>query len=244
MSGMLFSIDGFIERLSSADVGLGSIGPVNFTQIDLTQPEPDKVERTSNMLSSYGSALDVALFEKPTEIEVGWDDIDPDLLSLCLRGTVASYTQSAQTDKSASVVVKHDRWVGLESGDITALTVTGKVEGTDYLLHADGGLFKALSTGSIVDGATVSYTYSCAARSGKRVKAGADKSSIICRIHGPGANKFTGESGYLDIPRAVLFPTQTLSFATKTAMSFSLKGTVTLKAGLDYEWRFDTYSVS
>lgn len=242
MSGLLFSIDGFIERLSSADVGLGSLGPINFTQIDLKQNEPDQVTRTSFQRSTYGAALDTALFPKPTDIEVAWDDVDPDLLSLTLLGTVAAYSQASQSNKSASVTAKHDRWVGLESGSLTAFAITGKTEGTDYQLHLEGGLLKVLSTGTIANNSTVNYTYSCTARTGKRVMAGTDKSTLVCRIHGPGENKFTGEKGYLDIPRCVLFPSQTLSFVAKEAMSFKLSGTVTLKTGNSHEWDFKTYS--
>lgn len=242
MSGLLFSFDGFIERLSSTGASLGQTGPINYTQIDIEQQEPEKIVRESLMRSSYGSALDEASFPKSTLCSIGFDDIDPDLFSLTVYGTVADYSQSEQTAKSASVDVIHDRWVGLESGSITAFEITSKVEGTDYELHAAGGLLKALSTGSIADGASTSYTYTCSARTGKTVKAGSDKSAVILRISGPGENKFTGALGILDIPKVSMSFASTFKFMEKAPVSLTGKGTILLKSGNDYEWSFTEFT--
>jgi hypothetical protein len=151
-------------------------------------------------------------------------------------GTSAAVTEPTWPTNGTTVV---DNTVTWKDQGATPYPLT---EGTDYNLHPEGGLLMALSTGGIPSAALLPYTYSCSARTGQTAKAGTDKTTILARIHGPGENKFTGEKGELEIPKISLFPSQTLSFVSKEPMAFTLKGTILLKDGNDYEWKFTTYS--
>ena len=242
MSGLLVAIDPYIARLSSG-VNVGYFGPINATVLKLTQPDPDKIERISYLPSSYGQALDSYNRPKPVEIEFTIDDCDPDLLSMAMLGTPATYTQSARLigDAATDVVVHHDKWVSLSHNSLTALAITGKTEGTDYEVALTGGLLKALSTGTIADGSTVSYTAAAPARSGQQIDAATD-TVLQVGIRGVGVNLFKNTPIEIEVWQANISPSGALDFVSKEPISLTFKGTVIVPSGKAGPYRYKEYS--
>jgi hypothetical protein len=230
MSGLFVAIDPYIARLSSG-VNVGYFGPINTTTLKITQPDPDKIERVSYLRASYGQALDSYSRPKPAEIEFTFDDIDPDLLSWALLGTPAAYTQTAQTDTAGSFTARHDRWVALPYNSLTEFVVSGKTVDVDYQIEMEAGLVKVLSTGSIVNAATVSYTLDAAARTGKTIDAGTD-TVLQLAIRGVAENLFVdGQRWDLDVWQANVSPSGALDFVSKEPISLTFKGTLIVPAG-------------
>lgn len=230
MSGLLISIDPYIARLSSGS-NVGFFGPINTTTLKITAQEPDKIERLSYLRSSYGQALDSYSKPKPTEIEFAFDDIDPDLLSWALLGTPATYTQAAQNDTAGNFTARHDKWVSLPYNHISDLKISGKTDGVDFVYAAEPGLVKVLSTGTIADNSTVSYTVDAAARAGKSIVAGTD-TVLQLQIKGICSNLFaTGEIWDVDVWQANVSPNISLDFISREPISLSFKGTLIIPNG-------------
>lgn len=242
MSGLLVAIDPYIARLS-AGVNVGYFGPVNTTTLKLTQPDPDTVERISYLRSSYGQALDSYNRPKPVEIEFTIDDCDPDLLSMAMLGTPATYTQTARliTDAATDFVARHDKWVGLSHNSLTEFVIAGKTEGTDYEVDMAGGLCKVLSTGTIADGSTVSYTAAATARSGKKIDAGTD-TVLQVAIRGVGVNLFNSKAMEVEVWQANISPSGAIDFISKDPISLTFKGTVIVPTGKAGPYQYREYT--
>lgn len=242
MSGLLVAIDPYIARLSSG-VNVGYFGPVNTTTLKLTQPDPDKVERISYLRTSYGQALDSYNRPKPVEIEFSIDDCDPDLLSMAMLGTPATYTQTARLigDAATDFVARHDKWAGLSHNSLTEFVIAGKTEGTDYEVDMAGGLCKVLSTGTIANGSTVSYTAAATARSGKKIDAGTD-TVLQVAIRGVGVNLFNSKAMEVEVWQANISPSGAIDFISKDPISLTFKGTVIVPTGKAGPYQYREYA--
>lgn len=231
MSGLLVAIDPFIARLVSG-ANVGFLGPVNTTVLKLTQPDPDAIVRTLYTRTNYGQAGDSYNRPKPTEIEFTIDDCDPDLLSLAMLGTPAAYSQAARLigDAASTFTARHDKWVSLSHNNLTNFVISGKTEGVDYELHDEGGLCKVLSTGTIADASTVTYTAAAPARSGKKIDAGTD-TVIQVHIRGVGINLFNNKAMEINVWQANISPSGALDFVSKDPISLTFKGTVIVPSG-------------
>lgn len=239
MSGMLAALDAYIARLNSG-ANEGYFGPVNTSQIDITDPDPDVINRTSYRPSTYGQALDSYSRPKPTEITIKFDDTDPDLLSMGLRGLPADYSQASRTAASGSFTARHDKWVALGHNSLTAFAITGKTEGTDYEVNLTGGLVKVLSTGTIADASTVSYTDSCPARTAKKIVAGT-VAALQLGIKGAGLNLFNNRTIELEIFQANVSPSGAISWIGTDPMSITLKGTLIVPSGKTGPYEYIDY---
>lgn len=229
MSGLLLAIDPYIARLS-VGANLGYFGPVNTTKIAITSPDPDIIVRPSKLRSTYGQALDSYSAPKPTEIELTFDDMAPDLLSMGLLGVPAAYTQADGTGASGSFTARHDRWVAIGKNNLSAFAITGKTEGTDFVVDLSAGLVKALSTGTIADAASTNYTASWPARSGKKIIANTT-TSLQLALYGRGTNLFNQEDVDLEVYQANVAPSGALEFISSDPVSITLKGTLIVPAG-------------
>lgn len=230
-TGLLAAVDAYIARLVGGE-NVGFYDAPNVTTLKLTQPDPDKIERISYKRSSYGQALDSYNRPKPVEIELAFDDCDPDWLSMAMLGVPAHYVQTARLigDAATDVTARHDKWVSLSHNSLTDFAIAGKTGGTDYEVDLVGGLFKALSTGSIADGSTVSYTAAAPARNGKKIDAGTDTVLQIA-VRGIGVNLFNHKALEIQVWRANVSPSGSLDFVSKEPVSLTFKGTCITPTG-------------
>lgn len=206
-------------------VKAGYMDAFNVSEMTLTQPDPDTKTRTSFMVESYGQALGAISIPKPVEIQFKTDSLPAPYLSMALMGEPATYTQTVAAAVEATFVAIHDKWVALPRCELTAFAITGKTLGTDYEVHLAAGLVKVLSTGTIVNGATVTYTHSAPARSGKKIIAGTS-SLIQLTLHGSGINADTGKRCGLLIHKANVSPSGGMSFIGTDYISMTFKGTL------------------
>ena len=237
MSGLLFAIDPYIARLSNG-VNVGYFGPVNTTTLKLTQPDPDQVVRTSYLRASYGQALDSYNRPKPVEIEFTIDDCDPDLLSMAMLGTPATYTQTAATSASETFNARLNKWVSLSKNNLSWFAIAGKTLDTDYNIDMVGGLVRML-TGT--DGASTTATISAPERTGKTIDAGTS-TVLQLAIRGVGTNLFTGEMVEIDVWQANVSPSGSLDFISKDPVSLTFKGTCIVPSGKAGPYQYRKHS--
>lgn len=204
----------------------GYMDAFNVSEMTITQPDPDTKTRTSFMVESYGQALGAISVPKPAEIQFKTDSLPAPYLSMALLGEPATYTQTvAAADTAGTFVAIHDKWVALSRCELTAFAISGKTLGTDYEVHLAAGLVKVLSTGTIVNGATTTYTHAAPARAGQKIVAGT-QSLIQLTLHGSGINADTGKRCGLLIHKANVSPSGGMSFVGTDYISITMKGTL------------------
>lgn len=219
-TNLTFRVDRWVSGAKA-----GYMDAFNVTELTITQPDPETKTRTSYMVESYGQALGAVSIPKPAEIEFKTDSLPAPYLSMALLGTPATYTQTVAAAVEGTFTAIHDKWVPLARCELTAFAIAGKTLGTDYEVHLAAGLVKVLSTGTIVDASTVTYTHSAPARSGSKIVAGT-ASLIQLTLHGSGINADTGKRCGLLIHKANVSPSGGLSFIGTDYMSVAFKGTL------------------
>ncbi len=244
MAGLLVALDAYVARFEDG-VHKGFYDPPNTTTLKLTQPDPDRIERISYKRSSYGQALDSYNRPKPIEIELAFDECDPDWLSMAMLGTPAHYAQTERliSDAATDVTARHDKWVSLSHNSLTNFVITGKTAGEDYDVDLDGGLFKTLSSGTIADGSTVSYTAAAPARSGTMINAGTDTVLQIA-LRGIGINLFNNKAMEINVWQANISPSGSLDFISKDPISLTFKGTCVVPPGKSSAYNYIEHSAT
>lgn len=239
--GLYLAIDIYIARLSSGS-NLGEFGPINMAGLTLTQPDPTTITQVSSGKSTKGAALAVIQQTKPAELEVKFNSADPNMLAWALMGSVAATSQNSGSSQSLTFTARQDKWVYVGKHTLSALTVSGKTEGTDFLVALEPGLFMALSSGSISDAASVTATVSWSATTGKKI----ERASIAAQefyIRGDGVNTANGNKKCkIEIYDATLAPSGGLGLISDKFIEFALKGTIAIPTGGTTDFLYEEYS--
>lgn len=225
MAGLLLAVDAHIDRFT-AGVATGFMDAINLPKLQITQPDPDQVIRTSFMRSTAGQALDSYNRPKPAEIEFDTDECAPDILSMAFLGRPAAYAQAAGEDQSITIAAKKGKWVAVGKNNLTEFTVATKTAGTDYLINMEAGLFKSIT----IDDGNVTATASYPARAGQVIVAGTETVLQIA-IHGHGINLFNSQQIELEVFQANISPSGGISFISNDPVSLSFKGTLVTPSG-------------
>jgi len=94
---------------------------------------------------------------------------------------------------------------------------------TDYTVNTNIGMVKALSTGSIVDGATVYVTYTWAAETGYRIT-GATQPVVKVGLRLDGKNDYDGEPVIVKVWEANVRPSSAVDFLSPDFLEIQIEG--------------------
>lgn len=225
----------FIDRLTSAGAAQGLIKVGNATQFAI-QPDADKKELVSRQCDSYGKVLATVTQPKPATVAITLDEWDRDSLAMALFGDVAATTVTGASVTDEEITARHDKWSELDYKIVSAVTVTGPsgtptyVLDTDYEVDAEMGMIKALSGGSITDGATIEVDYTYASRVYDRVTGGTE-SNIKARLLLKGKNQVNSKPCTVDVYEAQLAPKGGLNFLSDDFAAVELEGTLVTPSG-------------
>lgn len=228
--GLLTDVDVMLYRLTGG-ARRGAFGPINCTKLDVTQPDPDYIDRPSFRRGEKGQLLDSYPVPKAPEIEIAFNDMQPDLLSMGLRGVPAAYTQAAKTDEAVTVRAWHDRWVALGYNSLTAFEITGKTAGEDYEIDLAAGLLRVLSTGSIANDTDVATKLSCQARAGSEIYMGSSPLIQLGVLTVGGNLYYDGQAVELEVGQANVTASGALAWITNEPVSITLKGKLITPSG-------------
>ena len=239
MAGLLLAIDPYIARLDdSGDIIGGYFGPINTTELTITQPDPETITRTSRLVDSFGQALDSFARPQPAEVSLTFDEILADTLAWAFLGTSAGYSQTAQTAETVEVTAALDKWVHVGYNNITNVSaeITGPTTltlGTDYELAARPGLIKILSTNeaSVDEGTEINVTLDAPARTGYTTTAGTD-SILRVALRGAGKDLFSGADVEVIVPQMNLSPTGGINLISEEPFAVTLSGNIIKQDGL------------
>lgn len=250
MSGLLLAGDVYIDRLNDDGTTTGYLDPVNTTKLAISQPDPDKKERISNMKDTLGQALDVVSFPKPTEIAIAIDDQPAEILAMALLGTVETLSEGAGSVTDEAVMLIPGRWVPLDHRNLNASGIevataaapsTPLVEGTDYQINHAAGLIKALTGGAISAATDCLIDYDHSAVSGTRIT-GATRPIIKARLLVIGKNLANGKAVRLEVDEATLAPTGEVDLLNGEYVTTELKGTMKVLTGQTDPYRYEELS--
>lgn len=238
MSGLLLAGDVYIDRLTDAGVSTGLVGPINVTQLSLNTPSETK-DRTSKKKESYGQVLDSVVLAQPTEITIAIDDQPSDILALALLGDLETINQGSGTVTDTAVTLPADnKWLKLPHGNL-AEGATAKLASDDsaispaaYEVNYALGLVRSIPDGALDTGSdtAIKLSYSHNAVAGNRIK-GAVRSTIRMRLMMDGKNLANGKPVKLQVPEAVVSPTEAVDLFASEYVSTGLSGKVKLLDG-------------
>jgi hypothetical protein len=212
-------------------------GPINVTQLELTPPSPETIDRTSYQRDTYGQVLDsVNLPGEAPRMVMAFDSLPASLLADALAGTTEDYTTSVQTVTAEAMTLKEGVWQKLPypNVDVASLAVTLEsdgttelVRGTDYDVEAVSGLVRALNSNGA---AAVTIDFDTEASTGQRIL-GATEITKKRQIIMDGKNLVTGKAASVTIFSASFSASQAVDLMAREFITGTLEGTMTTPEG-------------
>jgi hypothetical protein len=221
MSGRSFKGDIYFGLYDGSGNFTGYLPDVlNVDELSFQAPETESQDRISRKRTTDGQTLDS--YSQTTGaalMTLGTDEQLPQIMAANLLGDVIDVDISSGSVTDESVVVYHDKWVKLDNvniSDTPAVVVepggggTAFVLDTDYEIDKRTGMIKALSGGSITDGATVDVDYSYDAISGFKI-IGQTNNDVRVRIYGDMVDRVTGKRGDLIVHDVRFRPSESIN---------------------------------
>lgn len=230
MAGFIGSGNVLGERFVGG-VSQGLIRLGNAQKLEIKE-NSDKKTRSSKKRENYGSALDTVVIKKPADVMITLDDLDRDNLSLVFMGSVdtASVAASAVTGENHTAG-EPGTMIALGSGNVSSVTITGFVEGTDFVVEdADAGLVTLVDGGGIAKGDALVCAYSTGGYSGSVIKGGTNP-DVTMKIIMLGTNLVTQEPVRVEIGKAIMTPESGVDFLSEDFTELQLSGIANVPDG-------------
>lgn len=217
----------------------GSIGGYidfgNTTKLGI-QPASEIKEQKSKKRDSYGQVLETVALQDTATLSAILETVNRVGLRYAFMGEDAAYSQTSGTVTDEATIAKLDGWVRLASEEVSSfvLTNTGAtvtyVLGTDYLLNARLGMYKAIVGGAITDGQALLADYSKAAFTGAAIR-GNVKPQIRARLLLDGKNLVDDSIGILEVWEGVLSTSSEFDWFSDDWNTVELQGRLKTPAG-------------
>lgn len=237
MSGLICAGNVYLDlKVSGAQTGF--VGPINATKFAVSPGSAESLDRISFMRDTFGQALDSVVFPGVASLSIETDDAASEILQYALLGTLSDVTATSGTVSTTpeNCTVRLDRWVKLANRNISNLVLKDDdasptyTNGTDYIADTVAGMFKALSTGTMVDGDTIHATYSFGALSSRQIIA-ATNTEVRALVRLDGKNLANQKKIEIICHEAVLVPSGELDLAGKKFVTFGLSGSLVTPTG-------------
>lgn len=172
--------DLYINRVDPVTgLKLGRAGPFECKKFAV-KANTKLMEQTSKGRSTYGQVIESVAIQQPADLSVTLSEMDKDGLTLALLGTQTVINQGAGTITDEVMIAKLDKWVSLSKQNFATAGFLVKhtsgaptyVLGTDYLVNYRLGMVKILSSGNILDAASLKVSGSYNAISGTQIHGG------------------------------------------------------------------------
>lgn len=233
--GFLGSGDLYINRIVGG-VKQGLEGPFECDQFEI-KANGELRERISKGKTSFGQVVASAAVQQPFDLSVTLGEANASGLAIALLGTTAVVTQTSGTLTAVDVVADLDKWVALTKARLTgAATVTNSaasttyVEGTDYILNRELGLFKALVGGSITDAQALKLTSTYGAITKTEIS-GATAASVRAEFILDGKNLADDTPCVVTVYEGVVASDAAVDFLSDQFLTVPLPGRLVTPAG-------------
>jgi len=242
----------YLKRLTGSNIdpaywgGAGALNAINFSVTDSSEI----TKRTSRQIGSCGSTLDSYATGNGATITLGTDEIEHrQMLALLLRGVDSTVTQSetaAPTESvTASIANGQGYWIKLAYQPIKAASVTVTtdpagttyVEGTDYEIDYNLGMFRPIAGGGISDSEALLIDYTYTAITGGWEIAGGTQSSIKVAIEAVFLNKVTGKYMRFTAPQVTFSGDATIGLISDDFANAEITGELEIATGETYPYK-------
>ena len=209
---------------------LGRAGPFECKKFEI-KPNSDIKEQVSKGRASYGQVIETVAIQKPADVTITLTEMDKDGLTLALLGSQVVLNQGAGTITDEVIVAVHDKWLSLSKQNFATAGFLVKhtsgtptyVLGTDYLINYRLGMVKILSTGAILNGASLKVTGTFVAITGTLIS-GATQAQVRAEFVLDGVNFADNLPVIVTAWEVVLAPDSAFDFLSDSFGEISLKG--------------------
>lgn len=245
--GFLGGGDLFIDLIVNG-VNQGLTGPFLAEKFEL-KANGELREKTSKGRTSYGQIVASAAIAKPFDLDITLSETDKVGMAIALLGTSSVLTQTAGSLAAAATTVVVDVWaptgkIALTGPYVVTNTAgtTTYVNGTDYLIDAQMGLVKILSTGAAAAQTSVKVSTSYAAVTGSSIN-GATQNAIYARFLFSGTNLADGSAAVCEVYQSVVASQAAVDLLSDQFITVPLKGRMVTPAGYTSPFRLDLRNV-
>ena len=230
--------DLYINRYDPATgLKLGRAGPFECSKFEV-KPNTELKEQTSKGRSTYGQVIESVAIQKPADVSVTLTEMDKDGLTLALLGTQAAVNQGSGTITDEVMVARLDKWVSLSqqnfaSAGFSVAHTSGSptyVLNTDYLVNYRLGMVKVLSTGAILEGASVEVSGTYNAITGTLIS-GATQAQVRAEFVLDGTNFADSLPVIVTAHEVILAPDSAFDFLSDGFGEVTMKGRAKTPAG-------------
>lgn len=211
------------------------VGPFECKQFQI-KPNVAIKEQTSKGKTTYGQVIETVAVQQPADLSVQLSEVAKDTLTLALLGTTSAISQLAGNVADEVISAKQGKWVPLSKAQVTAVVVTNSaasttyVAGIDYLVNAEMGWIKVLSTGSITEAQSLKVDFAHGALTGTLI-AGSTQAQLRVRFLLDGINYADNTPVICSVHEAVIAADSAFDFLADDFNTVSLPGRMKTPAG-------------
>ena len=217
--------------------------PINFTKVEITTPVQEQEKLISNMIESYGEALDSQ--NKPTDpasVAVEFSTLTARMIELATGADVAEQIQATGGVLDEIIDTDLDIWMPSANrywdesvAPVLKTAADAVVDPSKYEYDATVGYIKAIHADAVGTGMKLSYTK--AARTWEEYSAGKAKSAYV-QLIGQALDQVTNQTGILEIHKASLAADGNFDPVAGGYLSGTLNGDLITPTGYASPWRW------
>jgi hypothetical protein len=241
--------DLYINRIDPVTgLKLGRAGPFEASKFEV-KANTELKEAVSKGRSTYGQVIESVAIQKPADLTVTLSEMDKDGLALALLGTQTVINQGSGTITDEVFVAVHDKWVSLTKQNFASAGFLVKhtsgnptyVLGTDYLVNYRLGMVKILSSGAILNGASLKASGTYNAISGTRIN-GATQAQVRAEFVLDGMNYADNLPCIVTVYEVVMSPDSAFDFLADGFGNITMKGRMKTPAGYSQPFIVDLHN--
>lgn len=240
--GFLGAGDLYINRIVGG-VKQGIEGPFECDRFEI-KANAELRERTSKGKSSYGQIVASAAIAQPFDLNITMSEMDKSGLAIALMGTSSAASQASGTVTDEAFTAKHDKWVPLSKARVSSVVLTTAPAGTtytlgtDYLVNAELGMIKVLSTGAIANNASLLVDFAHASITKTEIL-GATSPSVRAEFILDGKNLADDTPCVLTVHEGVVASDAAVDFLSDQFVGIPLPGRLVTPAGYSAPFKIE-----
>jgi hypothetical protein len=228
--------DLYINRIVGG-IAQGWVGPYECSKFEI-KPNVEKKEQKSKSKAGYGQVIETVNLAQPSDLTVEMPEVNKESLALALLGTTSAINQAAGDITNEAFTAKFDKWVPVSKAQISVVVLTNAAgtvtytEGTDYLVNKELGWIKVLSTGTILDNASLLVDFHHALITGTLIK-GATSTDVRAKFMLDGVNQADGLPVICTVHEGVIAADAAFDFLADDFNTVSLPGSMKTPSGFN-----------
>lgn len=216
---------------------LGRAGPFECSKFEV-KANTELKEQVSKGRSTYGQVIESVAIQKPADLAVTLSEMDKDGLTLALLGSQAAINQGSGTITDEVMVAVLDKWVSLSKQNFASAGFAVKhtsgtptyVLGTDYEVNYRLGMVKILSTGAILNAASLKVSGTYNAITGTQIS-GATQAQVRAEFVLDGVNFADNLPVIVTAHEVVMSPDSAFDFLSDGFGEITMKGRMKTPVG-------------